>query len=327
MADEKKEKAPVQISFPSTYSVLTAERILERYEINLPKTRVKSQIFHRDTFYHKLMYLPAKQLNMDVHYEQCRDIQAYAQQKLIHYLFSGETGKDNKEPGLEFREDIENKRLKLVNMGKDLVKWRDGQEKFSQTFSHSLEEKIKAWHETVKAVTQETVRLLEQASVTTDKAFSEELSPILRDHAAGFRVPDELKSHFRLKDPIGIVETAVLSLLARDKDKTPLDKSKMKTLKTPFQALDKKLKLIIDDVGGMNASEGAQIDAAKDHIVGVTKQFATEASGITHVLHQYYQRYGKDDMKVETNEAALQQGVDEDVANDYSALSGQISAR
>lgn len=327
MAEKKKETTPDQVSFPSTYSVLTAERILEKFDVTLSKHSLKSQVFHKDTFYHKLMYLPARQLNTTVHYEQCRDIQAYAQQKLIHYLFSGETAKDDKQPGAEFRQDIESKRVRLVDMGKDLTAWNEKQVTFTETFYSALNEKIKAWHETVKGVTQETVSLLSEVSVQTDKAFSETLNKLLLDHAAGIRVPDELKQHFKLKDPIGIVEKAVLSLLARDKDNSPLDKQKMKKLKPPFDGLDKKLKLIIDDVGGINASESAQIESAQEYIVGVTKQFAQQASLITHVLHEYFQRYGKEDMKVDNNEAAFQQGVDEDVAADYSALRGQISGR
>jgi gas vesicle protein len=327
MAGKKEEKAKmeeqaktVKMSFPSTYSVITAARILDKFDIKLPQHRVKNQVFHPDTFYHKLMFLPARQINTAISYEQCRDFQAYAQQKLIHYLFSGETAKSDKKPGADFRDSIEKQRVHLVEMGKDLEGWHEKHTSFIETSQSTLEEKVKAWHETVQQVASEASDLLAAQSVTIEKGFSEALFPLLLDHAAGIRVPSALSEALKLKDPIGIVEKAVVCLLAKDKDNTPLTKSIMKALKTPFSALDQKLKLIIDDVGGVNAQEGAGIEASDAEIEKFTKAFSEQAGKISRNLHEYYQRYGESNLKVDTDQKAFEQGVDKYVAEDYDSL-------
>lgn len=332
MAEKKQEGTNTQtvsktshMSFPSTYSVLTAERLLEQFNVKLTSKRIKQQVFHTDTFYHKLMFLPARAINLNVHYEQCRDFQAYAQQKLIHYLFSGETSKSEEEPGNQMRDDIENKRLKLIEMGKEMAEWEHKEASFKQTFYSSLEERLKAWHETVKAVSKEAALLLKNESVALKPGFTDALYPVLLDYGAGIRIPDALKSELKLKDPIGIVEKSVISLLCGDKDQTVLDKAKMKKLKAPFSALDKKLLLIIDDLGGMNASENAKIEAMKEEIQGMTKQFANDAALISRTIHEYFQRYGENDLKVDTDQKAFHQGVDQEVADDYNALKGGMS--
>ncbi len=69
-------------AWSSTYGLLAAERVLERFNMHLP-----------------------------------HDYQMYAQKLFIDYLLSGEDGKDKDAPGAMTREDVEQERVNLMEEG------------------------------------------------------------------------------------------------------------------------------------------------------------------------------------------------------------------
>ncbi|KTC86718.1 hypothetical protein [Legionella brunensis] len=101
----------------STYGLITAERILERYKIRLQQEDLASAIKSPNTFYHQLMRVPLKNVLNGIILQQAHDYQVYAQKLFIDYLLSGETTKSEESPGGGTREDLENERQVLVKIG------------------------------------------------------------------------------------------------------------------------------------------------------------------------------------------------------------------
>ena len=92
MSDEKLENDISQ--WFSTYGVITAERILGRYQIQLPQTELVAAVKNPFSFYHKLVELPIRNVLNGIVLQQANDYHIYVQKLYIDYLLSGETSKD-----------------------------------------------------------------------------------------------------------------------------------------------------------------------------------------------------------------------------------------
>ena len=163
LARQAQERAIYRL--PSTYSIVTAERLLMKLGIPLNQHIVSKQIQEPHAYYHALLYVPAKRLNISVDIERCRDIQAYGQQKLIHYLFSGEAAKEETEGGQSLRNAIESDRQQLVEMGKDFQEWEDNTVAQTEQAYNELRERAQAWHRTIEEVVLELKSILSSASL------------------------------------------------------------------------------------------------------------------------------------------------------------------
>lgn len=103
----------------STYGLVTAERILERYQIRLQREELISAIKSPNTFYHRVMRVPLKNVLNGIIMQQAHDYQVYAQKLFIDYLLSGETAKTEDSPGSFTRDDLEKERQSLIKMSED----------------------------------------------------------------------------------------------------------------------------------------------------------------------------------------------------------------
>ncbi|WED44384.1 hypothetical protein [Legionella cardiaca] len=103
----------------STYGLITVERILERYKIRLQQQDLISAIKSPNTFYHRLMRVPLKNVLNGIILQQAHDYQVYAQKLFIDYLLSGETSKSEGSPGEYTREDLEKERQELIKIGEE----------------------------------------------------------------------------------------------------------------------------------------------------------------------------------------------------------------
>lgn len=127
MSEEKAEN-DLSMWF-STYGLITAERILEKYKIRLQQEDLLSAIKNPNTFYHRLMRVPLKNVLNGIILQQAHDYQVYAQKLFIDYLLSGETGKSEESPGGFTREELENERQNLMKMGEEFRQQELAQDK------------------------------------------------------------------------------------------------------------------------------------------------------------------------------------------------------
>lgn len=106
----------------STYGLITAERVLERYKIRLNQKDLLTAIKNPSTFYHRLMRVPLKNVLNGIILQQAQDYQIYAQKLFVDFLMSGESEKSQESPGGTTREDLEAERKQLVSFGEDFEK-------------------------------------------------------------------------------------------------------------------------------------------------------------------------------------------------------------
>lgn len=114
--NEKQEQTDWSAWF-STYGVLTAERILARFNIHLPPGELVKSAHDQTSVYYQLLRVPLKNVFNGIILQQARDYQIYAQKLFIDYLLSGEDTKDKEQPGAIIREDLEQQRTTLMEMG------------------------------------------------------------------------------------------------------------------------------------------------------------------------------------------------------------------
>lgn len=101
----------------STYGLLTAERILGRYNIHLKHDELVKVVKDTSSIYYQLLRAPLKHVFNGIILTQALDYQTYAQKLFVDYLMSGEDAKEKGSPGSAVREDLEQQRLVLVEMG------------------------------------------------------------------------------------------------------------------------------------------------------------------------------------------------------------------
>lgn len=103
----------------STYGILTAERILERFNIHLHHDELISSIKNTNTIYFHLLNIPLKNVFNGIIFQQARDLQVYIQKLFVDYLLSGEDAKDETSPGASLRQDMEQIRLQLIQTSEE----------------------------------------------------------------------------------------------------------------------------------------------------------------------------------------------------------------
>ncbi len=106
----------------STYGIITAERILGKYQIKLAQDELITAIKSPFSFYHKLLEIPLKNVLNGIVLQQANDYHIYAQKLFIDYLLSGENSKEEGAQGAGTREAMENERQQLVLLGEEYHK-------------------------------------------------------------------------------------------------------------------------------------------------------------------------------------------------------------
>lgn len=132
----------------STYGVLTADRILERFKIHLDHSELKSAIHNPKNIYYQWLRAPLKNVFNGIVLQQVYDYQVFAQKLFVDYLISGNADVPDDAPGQSIRKKLESEREKLAEL--------------NDKFGH-----LQSEHE--KNITQSQVKLIESAGVLKSK--------------------------------------------------------------------------------------------------------------------------------------------------------------
>ena len=103
----------------STYSVITAQRILGLFNINLNSSELTNAVKNPHNIYYQFLSVPTKNIFNGIILSQAQDYQVYAQKLFIDYLLSNETAKGEESQGFNTRENLEGEREVLVNLGNE----------------------------------------------------------------------------------------------------------------------------------------------------------------------------------------------------------------
>jgi len=106
----------------STYGLITAERILGKYQITLAQTDLLTALKIPSSYYHRILQVPLKNVLNGIVLQQAHDYHVYAQKLFVDYLLSGESAKDEAAQGALTREGMEDERKKLVELGEEFSK-------------------------------------------------------------------------------------------------------------------------------------------------------------------------------------------------------------
>lgn len=154
----------------STYGVITAERILGRYQVNLSQLDLVTAVKSPFSFYHKLLEIPLKNVLNGIVLQQANDYHIYAQKLFIDYLLSGENSKDESSPGAGTREMLEHERQQLVALGDE---YHQKLGEHNQLIASSQSALIKIVHEfnavLGKAITS-TIQKLKKDGIPEEKS-------------------------------------------------------------------------------------------------------------------------------------------------------------
>ncbi len=111
---EKEQHRISVVDWFSTYGVITAQRVLEQYDIRLEKNELLYALTNTDVYYHQLLIMPLYNVLNGIILNQVRDYQSYAQTVFIDYLLSPDADNEN-EQNIAARESLEELRQKLLD--------------------------------------------------------------------------------------------------------------------------------------------------------------------------------------------------------------------
>lgn len=158
--NEQKEQAELSSWF-SSYGLITAERILEKYHIRLAHDVLMRAVKNPESIYYRLLKVPIKNVLNGIILTQAKDYQVYAQKLFIDYLLSGEEGKEQDSPGGGTREELEERRQELMALGE---RFQQQERKHQQLISASQARLISfgnQWRSSMHKVVQACTRLLQ----------------------------------------------------------------------------------------------------------------------------------------------------------------------
>lgn len=108
----------------STYGVITAERILSKYQLELSQEQLPEAITNTSSVYHQLIQVPLKNVLNGIILQQAEDYHVYAQKLVIDYLLSASGAAPEDASGSSSREQLEEERTKLIALGESFSQLR-----------------------------------------------------------------------------------------------------------------------------------------------------------------------------------------------------------
>lgn len=110
------------VKYSSTYAVLTSDRILARFGLHLSSDELAEVMKNKDSVYYQILLVPFKNVINGIVFQQAYDYQIYAQKLFVDYLVSGSGNESSETPGESVREDLEENRNKLIQLGEQFDK-------------------------------------------------------------------------------------------------------------------------------------------------------------------------------------------------------------
>lgn len=203
------EKSEIELSrWFSTYGMITAERILARYNILLSSSSLVIAIKSPFSFYHKLLNVPLKNVLNGIVLQQANDYHIYVQKLFIDYLLSGENSKEGETQGAETRELLEEERTQLVDLGEEfhqkeiehsnlIATSQAAFIKITREFNTALEKSITAIFTTLKSEGLTTEKSKIRQAITHALIYCDLTDPQLQSNQ--FLFTEKMNEVFKLK--------------------------------------------------------------------------------------------------------------------------------
>lgn len=169
MSEEKKEM-DASMWFP-TYGLVTAKRILDRFNIHIDNDELALAINNSQSIYYQLLRVPIKNIFNGIILQQANDYQVYAQKLFIDYLLSVESLQNEEGPGATTREDLETERIKLISVGEAFSKQESSHVNLIAESQAKLIELSQNLQTSIQQATKKIRSILQEHSIEKDDAF------------------------------------------------------------------------------------------------------------------------------------------------------------
>lgn len=150
----------------STYGLLTAKRLLERFQITLSHEELLDALNNQNNPYHHLLTVPIKNISNGIVIKQVHDYQVYMQKLFIDYKLSSTNvvAKDG-QPAQSSDEEIDIKYNELAQLSE---LFDEKKHEHQQLIAKSQSWLIKQTHESMLEVTPETSDQIETFATQTE---------------------------------------------------------------------------------------------------------------------------------------------------------------
>jgi len=115
---QESQNGPNYKHWISTYGLLTAQRVLDRFKLELPHDKLVSALHSADHGYYLVLKIPMMNIFNGIIFQQAYDYQVYAQKLMIDYRLSEEYSKDPEMPGANIRADLNDQYEQMLITGK-----------------------------------------------------------------------------------------------------------------------------------------------------------------------------------------------------------------
>ncbi|GGI76186.1 hypothetical protein [Legionella impletisoli] len=139
----------------STYGLLTAERILGRFNIRFEHKDLISAVKNPHNVYYKLLRIPLKHVYTGIIMQQATDYQSYTQKLFVGYLLSGEADKPEDAPGASVRESLEEERDNLKRLNDEFSEHETTHKRLIADSQASLISLAKGLQQALQAVSEQ----------------------------------------------------------------------------------------------------------------------------------------------------------------------------
>jgi hypothetical protein len=156
----------------STYSRVTAERILGYFDIKLTSTTLTQALLNPKSVINIILKTPFQQVVNGVIMQQAHDYQVYVQKLFVDYLLSGEQGKPEDSPGGMTRKLLDESRQAIEAYGKAFHEEENRHYKTIAETQQFYIHEIKAWDEQFKI---QFNQLKQNLPIQSEKAFNEDV--------------------------------------------------------------------------------------------------------------------------------------------------------
>jgi hypothetical protein len=143
----------------STYGLITAERILGKYQIKLRHDVLLAAIKNPGSFYNRLLQVPLKHVLNGIVITQAHDYLVYVQKLFIDYLLSGAANENSEEEGDSgggAKDNLEEERTALLEKVEEFEKLKFAQDtliaKSQAAFIEATQKWLTTRDETIKAI-------------------------------------------------------------------------------------------------------------------------------------------------------------------------------
>jgi hypothetical protein len=162
--ENKQQTRSFEQWFP-TYGVITADRLLQNYSITLPGQQLMDELKHPESFYRRIIVVPAKNVYNGLICEQGRDYQTYAQKKIIDYVLSGTSVSADGSFSSNTQKSLEKIRKDLVALSEGFYELTRKHYSLIHESEHTLKKLARNWRDALLKSRTKIMQALKNARI------------------------------------------------------------------------------------------------------------------------------------------------------------------